>query len=274
MKKTKKYGENIDSVESWEKLACEYASSLENSYHGHRLKTIMDLIPENLFENAKQIFDFGCGDAILFKPFLLRGAKIEGCDPSVEMIELGKKRLLANGYDSNILHIGGVEVFEKIPSGSLDAILSFNVIAYMSDNEEKKFYKEALRLLRTGGWLIVTHSNNLFDLFSANRLTIDFLKKYLVSDTQVHSKLETLFTYSKAPEGRTEYNIRENPISYPAKLESKGFSVKKTNFINLHAAPPVLKSQNSYPDTLLINPEDRWKLNFTCSTFGVAAQKV
>jgi predicted SAM-dependent methyltransferase len=43
-----------------------------------------------------------------------------------------------------------------LEDNSLDAILSFNVLAYLTDDQEDLFYRQAFRLLRTGGYLIVT----------------------------------------------------------------------------------------------------------------------
>ena len=82
MKNNKVFGAGIDSVKSWEEMASNYAARLQNPYHQHRLRVIDALIPKDLYKKGKTIFDFGCGDGVLFYPFMAQGAKVMGCDPA------------------------------------------------------------------------------------------------------------------------------------------------------------------------------------------------
>jgi len=273
MKKKEIFGDGIDSVKSWEEMANAYAARLQNPYHRHRLGVIDALIPKSLYAKGQVIFDFGCGDGVLFYPFIEKGAKVMGCDPAREMIDLARKNLAEKGLDSSGIHLGGVNVLADLADSSCDAMLSFNVLAYLTDKEEAEFYTQVRRIVKPGGWLVVTHSNNLFDLFTANRMTVDFMTKYLVTDPAAAGRISTLFSHPDEPKDLPVYNIRENPLAYPSKLKRHGFDVTRTEFVNRHAAPPLLRSQDQYPDTLSVPEEDRWKLTFTCSTFGVCAQK-
>ncbi|MDB9512766.1 hypothetical protein PN499_16380 [Kamptonema animale CS-326] len=65
-----KLGQNLDSKQYWADEANRYSEALENDYHKHRLDVIRSLIPSELFQPNKQIFDFGCGDAVLFPWFI------------------------------------------------------------------------------------------------------------------------------------------------------------------------------------------------------------
>jgi chemotaxis methyl-accepting protein methylase len=78
--------------------------------------------------------------------------------------------------------VGDVNYLKEIPSASLDGLLSFNVLAYLTDEEELTFYQEASRIVKPGGYLVVTHSNRLFDMFSLNQYTISFFKYHLIGD--------------------------------------------------------------------------------------------
>lgn len=274
MKNEEVYGSGKDSIKSWEEMATSYAARLQNPYHQHRLNVIDHLIPKSLYEAGKIVYDFGCGDGVLFYPFISKGTTVMGCDPASEMVSLAKKNLVEKGLDASGIQLGGVNVFAKLEDASCDAVLSFNVLAYLTDEEEAEFYKHASRVVKPGGWLIVTHSNNLFDLYSSNRMTIDFLKRYLLSDHEVDANIPSLFTHADAPKDLPIYNIRENPLAYPAKLKRFGFEIEQVEYINWHTAPPLLKPQATYRDTLAVPEEDRWKLMFTCSTFGARAIKV
>lgn len=261
------YGKDIDSVHAWDELTADYSRALAGDYHSHRLSVIAALIPPDLYEHGRSILDFGCGDGCLFESFLTRGSQIRGFDISPQMIAFARDRLKSHNMPEELAQVGGVEALSSIPTASLDAILSFNVLAYLTDKEEQLFYREAARVLREAAYLVVTHSNELFDMFSLNAFTIGFLGKHLVSDDTYRSQLPALLTHPGEPEGPS-YNVRENPLSYRHKLLRYGFKEVRQEFINLHDAPPLLLHGRHYPDTLHVERESRWKLMFTCSTFG------
>jgi len=265
----KKLGQNSDSKEYWAEEAKQYSDALENDYHKHRLEVIHSLIPSELFESNQQIFDFGCGDAVLFPWFLDVGSKIEGIDISPEMIELGRQRLTNLGVDESFIQVADVSYLKNIPSASVDGLLCFNVLAYLSEHEELTFYKEASRIVKSGGYLIVSHSNSLFDLFSLNHYTINFFKENFISDVSQYShQLSNLLTNGNSS-SKVTYNVRENPLTYHYKLKKFNFKELKQGFINLHTLPPIfLEPNKNYPSTINIAAEDRWKLMFMCSQFG------
>ncbi|MGO5065108.1 methyltransferase domain-containing protein [Clostridium sp. LCP25S3_F8] len=273
----KKYGKDINSLELWNncKDTNGYVDSLEDNYHKHRLHVIKNLIPENLYEKGKVVFDFGCGNAVMFKEFLDRGAQITGVDISKEMIKDAHIFLESLGYDKIFANVGDVSKLKSIPTESLDAILSFNVIAYLTDEEERIFYKEAARVIRPGGSLIVTHSNELFDMFTFNKFTLDFFYKNFKINNEDLKKLQDILEKTKdMPTDKITYNIRENPLNYYLKLRNYGFIETRQEFINFHSAPPlILGSERKYINTLDFEEKDRWKLFFQCSTFASVSVK-
>ena len=256
----------------WNDNTEKYTDAMENDYHKHRLNVIWSLIPRELLSKNKNIFDFGCGNAILFDPFIQSGANITGIDISGDMIESANKYLSSKGHPKDIAFQGDVTYLKEIPSNSLDAILSFNVLAYLTDQEDDLFYNEAKRIVKPGGFLIVTHSNELFDMFSMNERTLQFYNKYFLKTKYKYTAFPTYFSTLCRP--LTTYNIRENPLSYKHKLSEFGFKEIRQEFINMHEAPPRYLGENrTYPDTLAISEKDRWKLIFTCSTFGSCSIK-
>jgi len=265
----KKYGDDIDSTAAWNEKAQGYADRLVNDYHAHRLTVINALIPDDLYQEGKAVFDFGCGDAIHFEQFLSKGCRISGVDVADEMITLARQNLTRIDADPDLAKLGGAAGLAELPADSFDAVLSFNVLAYLTDEEETVFYEQAHRLLRPGGCLIVTHSNELFDMFSLNQYTVEFFRRHLVMDDELRSALPSLLTNASATESITTFNVRENPLTYRFKLARFGFVEQQQEFINLHAGPPpLLADDKPYADTLNWPEEDRWKLMFTCSTYG------
>ena len=274
MEKKSVFGAGLDSVSTWEDMASDYVDRVNHSsYHSARLVMVNSLIPRELYSRGKVVFDFGCGDGVLLLPFLDAGAEAFGCDPSEEMIGYARKRFAERGTKPDGLLLGGVEQLAAQKTASLDAVLAFNVLAYLTDAEETEFYAQLKRAVRPGGYFAVTHSNELFDLFTANRYTVEFLAKHFVDDPATASRLGSLFTNPDKPQSQDRYNVRENPLVYPNKLDRLGFKVVKTGYHNWHKAPPVLKEQVTYPSTASVPSSEQWKLMFTCSTYGVCAQR-
>ena len=265
----KKYGKEISSLVAWNQEARDYSEALTNDYHHHRLSVINALVPQQLIVKGTSIFDFGCGDAIHLEQFAKKGCDIRGMDISQEMIDLAKKRLSKVKLDSDLVSVGSASELSHVADNTFDVILSCNVLAYLTKYEEDVFYKEAYRLLRPGGHLIVTHSNELFDMYSLNQYTIEFFSRQFVTDDSLKSQLLNLITKHAESESIVTYNVRENPLAYRFKLRKYGFTETKQEFINLHVAPPSLLSKDRCdPDTLSGNEEEKWKLMFLCSTFG------
>lgn len=287
----KKLGIDLDSKNYWEEVSTGYVGALQQAYHQHRLAVIRALMPEELRSAGRRIFDFGCGDGVLFPEFLDVQAHIEGVDIAESMIAEARAHLSQRGKNPDLARVGGVSEMCELPSASYDAVLSFNVLAYLTHAEEETFYREASRVVKPGGYLVVTHSNELFDLFTLNRYTVDFFKRHLVSEASYSALLAGLLKNADIPENPTAYNVRENPLNYRFKLDRYGFEETRQEFINFHQAPPALIDQalssgtgggerqqdiwkrKGYPDTLGWPVEDRWKLMFLCSTYGSCSRR-
>jgi hypothetical protein len=127
--------------------------------------------------------------------------------------------------------------------------------------------------VRPGGTLVITHSNELFDLFTLNRYTRAFFERHFSVDPG------SLLAFPDRP-SRTTFNVRENPLSYGEKLKPFGFEIDRMEYINRHPAPPLLTADDpddmkrARPNTLNVPTDERWKLNFQCSMFGVRARRV
>ena len=253
----KRVGAEVSAAELWNDIGQNYAEQIDNPYHRHRLSVIEALLPA---VDGKSILDFGCGEGVMMRRLRAQGAtRVVGIDPDAALIDLAR----ASGLTDTIL--GGADATRKVDK--VDCILCANVLAYMNHVEERVFYEEARRLLADGGHLVVTHSNELFDLFTCNSFTRDFFRNNFATD------VAALLTHPAVP-ARTSYNIRENPLTYSNKLAALGFQVERTEFINFHPAPPLLVPDDgkAYRDTLSVAEGDRWKLMFQCSTFGVRAR--
>jgi 2-polyprenyl-3-methyl-5-hydroxy-6-metoxy-1,4-benzoquinol methylase len=263
-----RYGAELSSQDRWQHIGPQYASNIDGPYHRHRLDVIDTLIPRFEFVHTK-VIDFGCGEGALIR-LCKRDAvsNIVGIDPDQHLLDLAK----TSGADELIC--GGVEALEKQPAESVHGLIAANVLGYMSGDDEQRFYAAAKRILHPRGWMIVVHSNELFDLFTLNSFTREFFLRHFGVD------VASLLTNPEEPK-RPSYSIRENPLAYPYKLRRLGFQVERTEYINMHPIPPLLTGldysnvynmkDRTFPNTLTVSPAEKWKLMLQCSMFGVRA---
>lgn len=257
----KRVGRDTSAIEKWEDVAAQYASTIEGGYHRHRLKVISALLPDL---KGKTVVDFGCGDGVLAELAVQHGAaKIYGIDPVPSLLEIARKRVPSGDFFcGTAAHLAGIP--------QCDVVIAANVLAYLTDAEEGLFYREAKRL---GVHLVVTHSNELFDLYTLNAYSVDFFRRSFDCD------ISGLLRQPNKP-SRTSFNVRENPLSYPAKMKKLGFTVERMEFMNRHLAPPLLTNddpddmQRERQETLGLDESEKWKLMFQCSMFGVLARSI
>jgi SAM-dependent methyltransferase len=258
----KRVGKDVDAAKRWGSVAASYAAGIDSAYHRHRLAVIRALLPSL---GNKTVLDFGCGEGVLMLEALRQGAKkVIGIDFDEVMVTEARKRMPA----AEVI-LGNVETLAACPLA--DCIIAANVLAYMSDEQDALFYEIAARKVRVGGYLVITHSNALFDLSTFNAHTVDFCRREFDFDPSA------LLTHPEPD--RASFNIRENPLAYRHKLARYGFQEERQEFMNFHALPRLLSGDNpddmsqEKRDTLNWPEEERWKLMFQCSMFGVKATR-
>jgi 2-polyprenyl-3-methyl-5-hydroxy-6-metoxy-1,4-benzoquinol methylase len=275
---TRRVGKEVNAEEYWKERNVTYNAGIEGTYHRHRLAMINALIINLEFQD-KVCVDYGCGDGILLEHFARKGGKVIGTDIDEVMVRTAQDRLEQTGLKGNVVR-GGVETLANMATDSVDNLIAINVLAYFTDQEEAMFYREAARILKRGGSLVVTHSNELFDLYTLNAFTVSFHAKHF-SGEEPRSKIASLITWPNRPE-KISFNIRENPLAYRFKLTDYGFKEVQQEFANLHLLPPLLMDpqgfieidKREYPNTLNWDERERWKLMFMCSMFGSRSIKL
>jgi ubiquinone/menaquinone biosynthesis C-methylase UbiE len=259
----KRVGKDVSSSERWLERAAAYEAGLGGAYHAHRLRVVTAMLPE--LANAT-VVDFGCGDGVLAVEAQSRkAARIIGCDPNQLLIGRARTKLASAEF-----HQGGVEILEQLAEDLCDCLLAINVLAYLTDEEEERFYRAAARIVKPGGRLLVTHSNTLFDMFTLNAFTAAFYARNFACE------VKSLLQFPDKPQ-RLSFSIRENPLAYAHKLAGFGFRETRQEFMNFHAVPPLLSTDD--PDdmdrprreTLDWPGAERWKLAFQCSMFASAS---
>jgi ubiquinone/menaquinone biosynthesis C-methylase UbiE len=262
----KRVGKDISSVERWEERAASYEAGIGGAYHAHRLRVVKSMLP---ILSGETVVDFGCGDGVLAAEARSRKAdRIIGCDPNALLIGKARSKLVDAEF-----HQGGVEILEQLDANVSGCLLAINVLAYLTDAEEERFYRAATRIVRPGGCLLITHSNALFDMFTLNAFTAGFFERNFGCDAK------GLLQFPQKPQ-RLSFSIRENPLAYAHKLAQFGFRETRQEFMNFHAVPPLLSTEDpddmdrARRDTLDWPAAERWKLAFQCSMFASASMRM
>ncbi|MFC2149496.1 class I SAM-dependent methyltransferase [Candidatus Auribacterota bacterium] len=152
----------------------------KDSLPQHILMTLEEIIESNKYAN---ILEIGCGTGRLLKALMKNGRAVAGCDISLDAAKRAEA-IVANA--------------EMLPykEGSFDLLIGISVIEHLREEDAKRFFDEAKRLLRKGGALFLVTPN-----FSSPMRTIKGDKWFGYSDP-THVKFYT-------PES-LDYKLAEN----------------------------------------------------------------
>jgi len=232
------------------------------AYHDQRFRTFNMLLPAP----PGVLFDFGCGSADNLIPLAHRGFSIQGVDPSPNLIELGKTALRGAGLDPGAIAVGDVAVLESARPASLDVVTALNVLAYLPQEEEDRFFRAAARALRPTGALCVSAGNLLSDLVTLNRYTVEFYERHVLplfaeTDTEAREgsqRLRALLTNAALPPKTTDASYAGRVSSerdivktrrvilteFTARLQRMfGFGVEAVNYYHFWPLPPQVLQQ-------------------------------
>ncbi len=263
----------------WKKYAQGYIDTMHTSYNQNRIEMVKSLL--NAVKPAGgglRALDFGCGDGTFGELIMDFCDHVAFVDIDQTMVSAATKRLQDKyGHMSAppfSVNLGDTEFLQTWPDNCFDLVLAINVLAYLKEQEEQAFYKHCHRILRPNGFLIVTHSNELFDMYTFNKYTVRFFQKNFALYEGMDN-IGSLITNPEKPD-RVPHPVRENPLCYKFKLNKYGFCETQQDFAILHEQPPLLMPNfdpddleaRSCRDTINIPEHEKWKLMFMCSIFG------
>ena len=115
-----------------------------------------DLVAHAGFQNARKIFEFGCGTGKfaerLLAEYVSSSATYFGCDVSSTMVGLATRRLLDYGKRAKVVWLNGIVHF-PLPDQSVDRVVSTYVLDLLSMEDIGLVFTEAHRVLTPEGKL-------------------------------------------------------------------------------------------------------------------------
>lgn len=118
-------------------------------------------------------FDFACGEGTFVRILREKGATVEGCDISDDLVP----------KDDPLLHVGGIEYLSSVASSSKDFFVATQIISLIDDKDRATLLREASRILKPGGALLIGTANKwmlppgrkiTFDPYTFNEYLLEF----------------------------------------------------------------------------------------------------
>lgn len=104
------------------------------------------------------LLDLGCGFGALSLFFAARGAMVTGVDQNEDRMRVGRKVAERHNLPASFQY-GRMQRL-PFPEGKFDLIVQNNSLCYvLSRSERRVAMREALRVLRPGGWMIIRDPN-------------------------------------------------------------------------------------------------------------------
>jgi ubiquinone/menaquinone biosynthesis C-methylase UbiE len=107
------------------------------------------------FKAEPLILDLGCGTGNLFLKLLKLDCLVWGVDISEDMVEVLKERIPGDRKEKTKLVVQNVDEFILGCEQRFDCIVSSSVLHHLPDYVQT--LEMALKLLKPGGWLYITH---------------------------------------------------------------------------------------------------------------------
>ncbi len=131
-----------------------YYSDRNNRFYDKAIDKILKII--NLNKNAR-ILDAGCGNAAHSIRFANKGYKVLGIDFSDEALKLSKNNVMKEKPDNNIEFKKESILDLSFQDNSFEVVFCWGVLMHI--NDYKKALSELIRVVKEGGYLILSEGN-------------------------------------------------------------------------------------------------------------------
>lgn len=244
-------------------------------------------------KEARKVLDFGCGQGRLLSWLLENGYDATGIEPNAGMLRVAKKEIEKFGT-GRLIH-GSFDVLASMKEGTYDTVVIMGVLQYLPDDEYARLLNEAKRVLKRQGLLVCTFQNALFDLFTFNKYTVDFLVNELLfpakstvasveKKSEIARDIEGLIANPDKPayaSARARDNVfvrLTNPLLIEQQLSGFGLRVIKKYFYEYFGLPPLISPKHQELAKVLgakfeVDNAEAWQGTFMANAFLIEATK-
>lgn len=145
---------NEQTRESYDTVAERYAQELSDELQKKPFeRSLLDFFSTLLLQNPNEqaiVGDVGCGPGHITQYLAQRGLQMQGIDLSPKMIEVAKAR-----FPQGLFRVASMtDLGEK--EGAWGGVVALYSIIHLSPKERALAYRELFRVLRPGGWLLLS----------------------------------------------------------------------------------------------------------------------
>jgi len=259
----------------------EVYQSLREAPYGRLRENLVLRSLNKIAKKGNSILEIGCGMGNYINRLLDHEFDAYAVEGSENIKESAQEYLRSKGKDPSRIEHG--DWLEFTPTRNYDHIVSNGVICYIED--QKRFLAKVYKSLNSGGFLLITHRNHLFNLFAMNKGSLDLIKNDFLGHYSEAEKEEISNALKKATPGLDDsiqkfsnsqvYRSAENPLTIAELYESQGFKVHEITYNTIHPYPPKLTIPISAKKLVEIQDqyEHHWAGMFIGSQFLVVAEK-
>lgn len=285
----------------------DHYDAVAEDYHQHydreRLME-MEVYPANYFRQkimlntflgrgAKRVLDVGAGDGSPLSTLSRAGVEVWGLDISKNMVAKCRQRLQALGLPEERVQWGDITdpatYVDLLKGGAFDGLMAMGVMPHVENDVQ--VLNNMASCLRPGGVAFIEFRNQLFSLFTFNRLTHQFIMEELLAgvDAAYREKVSQALAEKLAmdqpprretvagggPGYDTILSRFHNPLTLGPVFNQAGFKDLKLHWYHYHPAPPLLEGldpQAFRREGMKLEQEPSgWRGMFLCSAFVVEA---
>lgn len=258
-----------------------FRENLRPDLHTRDLLLLERVLP-GLEPSPRRILDYGCGQGKLLHYLLEKGFDAYGMDRNAGMLKYAQEE--SPRFKSRILQ-GSLAELREHEARKYDMVTVMGVLQYVSNDEMRDLLQEVRRVLVEKGTLVCTFQNALFDLYTFNKYTLDFLEHELLeigrddsNQAQALDHIGNLLTNPSLPaysQTRARDNIfvrLSNPLTIMDEMLNHGFTVKARYYYDYFGLPPLVADNNkAVAGTIkskyeIVNAES-WRGTFMANAF-------
>jgi 2-polyprenyl-3-methyl-5-hydroxy-6-metoxy-1,4-benzoquinol methylase len=245
---------------------------------------------------ARRLYEVGVGEGTPLVTLASMGIEVAGCDISEAMVEASRARFAEAGLPVENIQWADIEdsatFGRQLRDGAYDAVIAAGVLPHISN--ETLFLENVRALLEPNGTAFIEFRNKLFNFFTFNRPTKEFILDDLLADVDpevkaaVEKDLDARLAMDQ-PKPRTTVGENgevpgydailskfHNPFELTDLFNRSGYEVRTIHWYHYHPAPPMLAPElgPAFREAAFkLEHDPSWRGYFLCSAGVVEAVK-
>lgn len=257
----------------------------------HRDRIFLDKIMPPLGKSVK-ILDYGCGLGRLCTALVSAGYDAWGMEKHDDMRALAEESVAQVAGGEKRMLPGSVDELAAMPAASFDVVVVMGVFQYLSKAEYDRTLAAIHRILKPGGTMVATWQNAMFDAFTFNKYTVDFMMSKLIGPLvekpqadAIKADIEGLMVnFDKPPYAATRardniFVYLTNPLTIEGHLREAKFAAKQKFFYEWFGLPPLITSKHpeaakKIAERFEVDNAKSWQGHFMANAFLIEATKI